>query len=174
MTIQRCYVGLGSNLGTAWENVQSAVGRIGQSVDINLTGCSKFYRSAPWGGIDQPDFVNAVASLDTSLGPHALLRRLLTIESDMGRRRRAHWGSRIIDLDLLLQDDEIIATETLIIPHPLMHRRAFVLVPLLELAPDCRIPGKGRADRCLQSLDSYEVEGIIPIESGHAESLINE
>jgi 2-amino-4-hydroxy-6-hydroxymethyldihydropteridine diphosphokinase len=164
MKFQRCFIGLGSNLGAPLENLRTAVILLQQSPGIELTGCSTFYRSAAWGRTGQPDFVNAVARIETALAPESLLAVLLAIEADMGRQRGGDpWGPRLIDLDLLLVDDQTVSSPSLDVPHPLMHKRAFVLVPLLELAPGCDIPGQGRADQCLQRLDVREVEGIVRV-----------
>ena len=161
-----CIIGLGSNLGDPVANLRSALNRIGSLEGVSLSGCSSFYHSPPWGRTDQPEFVNAVAASTTDLDPHALLERLLSIETTMGRQRDgSNWAPRSIDLDLLLVDKLMLTTDVLEIPHPLMHLRAFVLVPLLELLPECTIPGRGRADLCLQRLDTNEVDKIIAIGS---------
>jgi 2-amino-4-hydroxy-6-hydroxymethyldihydropteridine diphosphokinase len=164
MKLQRCFIGLGSNLGEPLENLRTAVKLLRQSPGIELTGCSTYYRSTAWGRTGQPEFVNAVARIETALAPESLLAVLLEIEAAMGRKRSGdRWGPRLIDLDLLLVDDLTVSSPSLDVPHPLMHKRAFVLVPLLELAPGCVIPGEGRADQCLHGLDVREVEGIVPV-----------
>lgn len=163
---RNCIIGLGGNLGDPVANIQSALNRIGTLESVSLSGCSSLYRSPPWGRTDQPDFVNAVAAITTDLDPHVLLERLLSIETTMGRQRDgSNWAPRSIDLDLLLVDKLVLTTDVLEIPHSLMHLRAFVLVPLLELLPECSIPGKGRADLCLQRLGANEVGKIIAIGS---------
>ena len=166
MMIRRCTIGLGSNVGDLVFNLQSALGRLGQEPELKLTCCSHMYNSPPWGRADQPEFVNAVAGLETSLEADNLLELLISIETEMGRQRSTGtWGPRIIDLDLLLYGELVHTSEALNVPHPLMHKRAFVLVPLLEIDPDCIIPGKGRADSCLQRLGPDESGSIIPIEA---------
>lgn len=166
MTLRRCAIGLGSNLGDPVYNLQSAINRIGQRADMELLRCSRLYHSPPWGRTEQPEFVNAVALLETSLEADDLLILLLSIETALGRERDTDtWGPRIIDIDLLLYGDLVQSSEALRLPHPLMHKRAFVLVPLLEIDPDCHIPGKGRADSCLQRLGQEEIDGIIPVEA---------
>jgi 2-amino-4-hydroxy-6-hydroxymethyldihydropteridine diphosphokinase len=122
---------------------------------------SGFYRSAPWGKLDQDDFLNAVAKVETELQPGELLEVLLQIEQQMGRERSAgRWGPRCIDLDLLSYDDLVMKTPGLELPHPRMHLRAFVLQPVLELDPDFMIAGKRSAKECLSGLDDQETEYI--------------
>ncbi len=111
----------------------------------------------------QPDFVNAVAELDSSLEPEALLAKLLDTEHELGRTRTGpRWGPRVIDLDLLTYGERIMATERLQIPHPRLAERAFVLVPLLDLEPGFSIPGAGPADECLQRVSDQQVHRLNP------------
>ena len=141
MTVSRCYIGLGSNLGNRVGNLRSAIEKIDGVKETRLVRHSRFYHSPPWGRTDQPDFVNAVAAFDTGLEVHELLRQLLAIETSMGRRRGQDiWGPRIIDLDILLFGDEIHSADELTVPHPLIQERAFVLAPLMEIAPDLKHP----------------------------------
>jgi 2-amino-4-hydroxy-6-hydroxymethyldihydropteridine diphosphokinase len=125
------YIGIGSNLGDRFGNVESACAAL-----LEL-GCvvrrSSLYRTAPWGNLEQPWFLNAVALLETKLPPRALLIRLLEIERELGRVRRERWGPRAIDLDLLIFDELEIDEAGLRVPHPRMRERAFVLVPLAEI-----------------------------------------
>lgn len=115
---------------------------------------SAFYLTQPVGPQDQPDFVNAVASFATTLDADALLDQLLVIEDAHNRQRQAQqWGPRTLDLDLLLYGDEVISTDRLIVPHPRMHERAFVLQPLSDIAEDLQIPGQGAVSDCLQKCD---------------------
>ena len=109
-----------------------------------MTARSSLYRSAPFGPVDQPDFVNAVAQLRTELDVTQLFRQLQSIEKQRGRRRGERWGPRIIDLDLLVFDDEVLDSPALTVPHPGIAERNFVLLPLQEIAPDLIIPGLGR------------------------------
>jgi len=118
------------------------------------------YRSAPVGYLDQPDFVNAVASIATSLTPQVLLSALLDIEHQHGRERTFLNAPRTLDMDVLLYGDLQIHEHGLTIPHPQMHLRAFVLQPLLELAPDCMIPGIGLASHAMQSCLGQELEKL--------------
>ena len=138
------FIGIGANLGDAQANVEDAIARLKSLPGAALLGRSSLYRTAP---IDSSgdDYVNAVARIDTTLVPQALLEALQEIELAHGRERPYRNAPRTLDLDLLLYGDQTIATDTLSIPHPRMHERAFVLAPLLEIAPDAAIPGLGPA-----------------------------
>jgi 2-amino-4-hydroxy-6-hydroxymethyldihydropteridine diphosphokinase len=139
------YVGLGSNLGGPAGQLEAAIERLGAIPDTRLVARSHLYRSAPYGGVEQPDFVNAVAAILTQLGPHALLEALLDVERAHGRKRDGvRWGPRVLDLDLLVYSTEIIDEPGLTVPHPGIAERNFVLLPLRDLAPDLWIPGLGR------------------------------
>lgn len=140
-----CYVGLGSNLGQPAEQVSRAFAELARIPDTSLRAVSSLYRSAPVGYADQADFVNAVAALETGLGAEALLAALQGIEAQHGRRRRFANAPRTLDLDLLLFGEESLEAQDLTLPHPRMHERAFVLAPLIEIAPDIAIPGIGPA-----------------------------
>jgi 2-amino-4-hydroxy-6-hydroxymethyldihydropteridine diphosphokinase len=142
---QRAYVALGSNLGDPLATVQAAFAALRDLPQTRLAAASSLYRSAPVGLKNQPDFINAVAALDTRLDAEALLDALFAIEARFGRRRDYHHAPRTLDLDLLLYGDETRATPRLVLPHPRMHERAFVLLPLVEIAPDAVIPGHGPA-----------------------------
>ncbi len=157
----RCaYVALGANLGDAARAVRAAFDALAELPDTRLLAHSGLYRTAPVGVTGQPDYVNAVAALSTRLPAAALLDALLAIESERGRTRDYHQAPRTLDLDLLLYDDEVIATPNLVVPHPRMHERAFVLVPLAEIAPDARIPGHGRVADLLAHVQGQEIERI--------------
>lgn len=135
--------------------VRSALRVLASSSDWRLVLASRLYRSPPWGISDQPEFINAVAALETGLAPEQLLLALQDVERAHGRRRDGpRWGPRTLDLDLLLMDDRVIRSDRLSLPHPRMHERAFVLLPLRELAPDLIVPGQGRLDALLDSLDT--------------------
>lgn len=142
---QIAYVGLGSNLADPEYQIDKACAELARLPHTRLLACSSAYRSAPVGYADQPDFVNAVAQIETSLAPHALLEALLALEHRHGRERTFRNAPRILDLDLLLYDGLICHEAGLTLPHPRMHERAFVLMPLLEIAPHCTIPGRGAA-----------------------------
>lgn len=141
----RAFIALGANLGSPVEQLQRALQQIGQLPGIRLVRVSGFYASAAVGYTDQPDFVNAVAELETSLGARELLDALLVTESALGRVRTFLNAPRTIDLDVILYGDACIDEPGLIIPHPRMHQRAFVLRPLTEIAPQVEIPGLGLA-----------------------------
>ena len=138
------YVGIGANLGDARANVRDALARLDAYPGCRLRAASGNWRTAP---IDSSgdDYINAVAAVETELDAHALLAALMDIEQAHGRERPYRNAPRTLDLDLLLAGDAIIDTPTLTVPHPRMHERAFVLAPLLEVAPDIVIPGRGRA-----------------------------
>jgi len=144
------WVGIGANLGDAQANVLDALARLARMGGSTLLHTSSLYRTAP---IDSSgdDYINAVACIDTSLAAHDLLAALQDIEEVHGRERPYHNAPSTLDLDLLLYGDEVIDSPTLSVPHPRMHERAFVLQPLLEIAPDVVIPGHGPA-RNLASL----------------------
>lgn len=139
------YVGIGSNLGEPRRQIESALEALGRLPRTRLLLCSSVYRSAPEGRSDQPDFLNAVARLATRIAVEPLLDELQGIERRHGRERSFANAPRTLDLDLLLYGRLEIATDTLTVPHPRMTQRAFVLIPLLQIAPLADIPGKGPA-----------------------------
>jgi 2-amino-4-hydroxy-6-hydroxymethyldihydropteridine diphosphokinase len=154
------FIGLGSNLEDPRSQLQRAFAELGELPGTCLVAQSSLYRSAPVGYPDQPDFVNAVAKVATSLTPQALLQALLQIEQQHGRERAFRNSPRTLDLDVLLYDDLQLHERGLTIPHPQMHLRAFVLQPLLEIAPDCDIPAVGRAQRALQGCMGQQLERL--------------
>lgn len=154
------YIGLGSNLEDPPDQLQRALVTIGRLPGTQLLAKSSLYRGAPVGYPDQPDFVNAVAKLETTLSPQALLQALLQIELQHGRERTFRNAPRILDLDVLLYDDVQLHEAGLTIPHPQMHLRAFVLQPLLEIAPDASIPGLGQVQRLLQACQDQVLERL--------------
>lgn len=129
------YIGIGSNLGKRKNNCLQAIESLREK-GLNIIRQSSMYETEPWGLKDQPKFINMAVEAETGLSPRKLLEVLKQIESDMGRSHTEKWGPRIIDLDILLYDDLNIAGDNLVIPHPLMHERDFVLEPLSEIAPD--------------------------------------
>jgi 2-amino-4-hydroxy-6-hydroxymethyldihydropteridine diphosphokinase len=161
-TVVRVYVGLGSNLGDRQSLINAALGELGARAGIHLLRRSSFYSSSAWGSEDQPDFINAAAELDCSLSAAELLSVLLAVEDKGGRvRNRVRWDARTIDLDLLLYGQQVIRQPGLEVPHPRMQMRAFVLLPLLELAPELEIPGVGLARTCYNALEKQRVEKIV-------------
>jgi 2-amino-4-hydroxy-6-hydroxymethyldihydropteridine diphosphokinase len=154
------FIGLGSNLEDPHNQLQRAFVDLEGLPGTRLLARSSLYRSAPIGLLDQPDFVNAVAKVATTLTPQALLQALLHIEHGHGRERTFRNAPRTLDLDVLLYDDMQLHEHGLTIPHPQMHLRAFVLQPLLEIAPDIGIPGVGQARQALQACQDQVLERI--------------
>lgn len=149
------FIGLGSNLGDPRRQIEAAFAAIAALPHTHLVRHSSLYLSAPWGVADQPEFVNAVAQIETALSPRELMQALLGIERDFGRERSGdRWGPRILDLDLLVYADRVIDEPGLHVPHPHLHERAFVLVPLAEIAPGVEVPGRGRVSGLLALVDA--------------------
>ncbi len=159
---RRALVGLGSNLDDPVQQVVRALDALAARPDLRLLRRSRLYRSMPWGRTDQPAFINAVAEIETALAPQALLQTLLDIERGLGRIREdtSRWGPRVIDLDLLLYDDRIIDEDGLRVPHPHLHERAFVLLPLNELGPERIIPGYATVAELLGRIDASDCSVI--------------
>ena len=158
----RACVGLGGNIGDVAAALRAALVALDALPGTRLLRASRFYRTPAWGVEAQPDFINAAAVLETSLAPRPLLQALLAIERAHGRERATdgrRWGPRTLDLDLLLSADAVIDEAGLVLPHPEMHRRAFVLVPLAEVAADADVPGLGRVQALL---DAIGMDGIVP------------
>jgi 2-amino-4-hydroxy-6-hydroxymethyldihydropteridine diphosphokinase len=158
--VSLAYVGIGSNLQDPVAQVKGALAELERIPRTRLLKSSSLYRSKPVGYAGQPDFVNAVASLETALEPVELLIELQKIEKRHGRERSFKDAPRSLDLDLLLYDDVVINISSLIVPHPRMHQRAFVLKPLLEIAPGIAIPGVGPAAARLPECADQTVERI--------------
>lgn len=161
-TSARIFVGLGGNLGDIVQTLADALAHIERLPQTRLVACSRFYRSPAWGVVDQPDFVNAVVELTTQLSPRDLLARLLEIERMAGREREGEqrWGPRRLDLDLLLYGDSCIDESGLRVPHPHMHERGFVLLPLVEIAPDLVIPGVGSVRECVTQVVTDDIQAL--------------
>jgi len=160
--MQNAYIGLGSNLADPQAQVEQALEALSNLPHTRLLRRSRLYCSAPWGRVDQPEFINAVAAVETVLGARALLDALLAIERGAGRTRDAtRWGPRALDLDILVYGDQLIDEPGLHVPHPHLHERAFVLLPLVEIAPELAIPGRG----CVAELArQIERAGCRPLE----------
>lgn len=146
------YIGLGSNLGDKEANIKKALALLAASPGVRVKRVASFYRTAPVGYTDQGWFTNTVAELETSLQPHELLSLLLDIEKRIGRVRTIRWGPRTVDLDLLLFGSEEMNSPDLVLPHPRMGERAFVMAPLAELDPDIMIAGWGTAKELAERL----------------------
>jgi 2-amino-4-hydroxy-6-hydroxymethyldihydropteridine diphosphokinase len=160
----QAFIGLGSNLASPLRQMESAFGALAALPATRLIARSSLYRTAPVGYADQPDFINAVARIETGLAARALLESLLAIERAHGRVRDIPNGPRTLDLDLLLYGEVTLSEPGLAVPHPRMHERAFVMVPLAEIAPDFDIAGRGRAADLARAL--AEVQRIARVE-GH-------
>lgn len=162
---QRAYIGLGANEGDVIETLNAAVDGLRALQGCEFAGVSPFYRSAPIDA-EGPDYTNAVVALDTSVEPFELLLALLDLELRLGRKRRAPdarvKAARRVDLDLLLHGSLLMRSTPLTLPHPRLHERAFVLRPLLDLAPDLEVPGLGPAARLLEQVASQRAERIDP------------
>ena len=157
MTPVTAYIALGANLEDPVVQVRAGLAALAALPNTQLLAQSSLYRTAPVGYADQPDFINAVAAVDTELSPRELLDALLAIELNHGRVRQFANAPRTLDLDVLLYDDVEVNESGLTIPHPRMHERAFVLAPLAEIAPLCAIPGRGRVKDLLRALDTQGV-----------------
>jgi 2-amino-4-hydroxy-6-hydroxymethyldihydropteridine diphosphokinase len=158
------YIGVGSNLGDKINNCLGAVGRIDEISGCRVTAQSGFYRTQPVGVKGQDWYVNGIIVLSVDIPARDLLKSLLAIEVDMGRERKRKWDSRIIDLDILLFGKEVISEKGLQVPHPLMHLRRFVLVPMVSLAPDLVHPvlGKSMAELLVDS--PKKEQSVVPME----------
>lgn len=130
------YIGIGSNLGDKISNCRCAIEEMGHLPGCHVAACSSLYKTEPEGVTGQGWYINCVSQLATDLSPTQLIKALLSIEHAMGRRRRKRWEARIIDLDILLFGQEVIRSHDVMIPHPLLHQRRFVLEPLAQLAPE--------------------------------------
>lgn len=158
-TAVACHIGIGANLGDAHGNVQRAIQRLGQLPHTRLTGQSDLFRTAPInaGG---DDYINAVARIDTHLEPVELLHALQTMELEFGRERPYQNAPRTMDLDLLLYGQQTINTEQLVVPHPRITQRAFVLIPLLQIDPVISIPEQGPAHSFVPNVADQLIQNI--------------
>jgi 2-amino-4-hydroxy-6-hydroxymethyldihydropteridine diphosphokinase len=151
------YVALGANLGNPAETVSAAIEALAAIPGTRIVAVSSLYRTAPVGLKNQPDFINAVAALEAALTPQQLLDALFEIEARFGRQRSIPNAARTLDLDLLLHGATTLAEAQLTLPHPRMHQRAFVLAPLLEISPDCLIPGLGAAQALFDACRDQQI-----------------
>ena len=151
-----CYLSLGANLGERGETLREALRQLSQLPETHLTAVSPFYETAPWGKLDQPAFLNAAAAVTTTLMPQQLLHGCQRIERALGRVRHEHWGARTIDIDLLYIAGVSLASPELVLPHPYLTQRAFVLRPLADIASELVIEGRPVREWCL-SVEDQEV-----------------
>ena len=142
--IETTFIGVGSNLGDKLDNCLKAIDRVGEISGCRLTGQSDFFRTSPVGVEGHDWYVNAVISIEADITAHLLLKNLLAIETDLGRQRNKKWDPRTIDLDILLYGDAVMDEKELTIPHPYMHLRKFVLLPMSQLIPDLIHPVLGK------------------------------
>jgi 2-amino-4-hydroxy-6-hydroxymethyldihydropteridine diphosphokinase len=158
-TMYSAWIGIGANLGDAVTTVRNAIHVLGEQPHCRVMASSSLYRTAPVGADkDQPDYINAVVQLDTALGPTLLLETLLAVEKRFGRVRTTPNAPRTLDLDLLLYADRQIDHPGLVVPHPRMHERAFVLAPIAEIAPDLIVPGHGTVTELLAAVGDQRIE----------------
>tara|TARA_B100000686_G_scaffold335400_1_gene403951 strand:- start:2373 stop:2867 length:495 start_codon:yes stop_codon:yes gene_type:complete len=156
--ISQALIALGSNLENPVSQVRRAFDELAAIPESHLLACSSLYRSEPIGNHDQPDFINAVAQIETALSPHNLLKALLEIEKDHGRVRGLKNDPRTLDLDMLMYDELECNENGLILPHPRMHQRAFVLKPLMEISKNFTIHGRGTAAELLLACINQRIE----------------
>lgn len=157
--MKKAYVGLGSNLGEREHLIRTAAERLNLIPGTELVRVSSLYDTKPVGDIEQPDYLNAVALVLTELDPERLLWNLLLIERELGRSRRRRWEPRPIDLDLIFFDNAVVEKPGLTVPHPEAHKRAFVLVPMSELAPNLVHPVLGKT--MAELLGELKVQGSV-------------
>lgn len=161
---QRAYLGLGTNLGDRLGYLRAALRALREMTGVALVRWSRVVESEPWGITEQPRFLNMVAEIATGMEPHDLAAWLREVENRVGRRRRQQWGPREIDIDILIYDDVSIDTETLTVPHPRMMERAFVVVPLAEIAPDAILPdGRTAAAHAAERGEEVDLHGEISL-----------
>ncbi|MFC4620387.1 2-amino-4-hydroxy-6-hydroxymethyldihydropteridine diphosphokinase [Camelliibacillus cellulosilyticus] len=139
----KCYIGLGSNIGDREDYLHQALTKLDSHAQVRICRTSNIYETDPYGPVEQDPFLNMAIEVETSLAPEDLLKATQAIERDLKRERVIHWGPRTIDLDILLYADKMIETEHLIIPHPELTKRLFVIIPLNDLSPDLQMPKNG-------------------------------
>ena len=156
------YLSLGGNLGDPAKSMAAALRMLDGDDRTRVSAVSSLYRTPPWGKLDQPDFLNAAAAIETELVPRALLDLCLDVERRLKRVREERWGPRLIDIDILVFGDRVIHETGLEVPHPRMLERAFVLAPLAEIAPGLAVGGRSVAER----LEAVDISGIERLPSG--------
>ncbi|KGD65070.1 7,8-dihydro-6-hydroxymethylpterin-pyrophosphokinase [Alcanivorax nanhaiticus] len=166
----QAFIGLGSNLDNPVQRLISALAALQRLPGITLLHHSRLFSSAPIGPQDQPDYVNAVAAIRFAGSPHDLLYTLQALELAGGRQRLRHWGERTLDLDILLIDDQRIDSPDLLVPHPQMTQRAFVLVPLMDIDPHCLLPD---GTPLSSFLDQVEDQQLSPLDELDLDALID-
>ncbi|MBM7543177.1 2-amino-4-hydroxy-6-hydroxymethyldihydropteridine diphosphokinase [Amphibacillus cookii] len=160
--MNKAYVALGSNIAPRHFHLTQAIDYMKRSEHVLINNYSSIYQTVPIGYQDQGEFLNMVVEVSTTLSSTELLDLCQTIEADLGRKREIKWGPRTIDLDILLYNQDNMVTEQLILPHPRMHKRAFVLVPLAELNPELRIPGTNESVKeHLAQISNEEKRGVV-------------
>ncbi|MFD1021169.1 2-amino-4-hydroxy-6-hydroxymethyldihydropteridine diphosphokinase [Thalassobacillus hwangdonensis] len=168
--MNRAYIALGSNINPRDEYLEAGIKELQHHPEVSITKRSRIYETAPVGYTEQNDFLNMVIQVKTSLPALNLLDLCQSIEHELGRKRMIKWGPRTIDLDILMYNQEHIDTERLKIPHPSMHERAFVMVPLAELDPEAYIPAVDTtAQAVLNTLPNQEIEGVIPWQKNNSD-----
>ncbi|HXF85933.1 MAG TPA: 2-amino-4-hydroxy-6-hydroxymethyldihydropteridine diphosphokinase [Anaerolineales bacterium] len=159
MDIHTVYLSLGSNLGNRLANLKQAIASLPPQMEVKAK--SRIYETPPWGYTDQPMFLNQVIKAETYLDPQALLKHLKRLEIALGRKATFQYGPRLIDIDILFYDDLILNTASLVIPHPQLHKRGFVLLPLMDIAPDLLHPTLKKSIRELIAF--CDTSGITPV-----------
>jgi len=157
--VPRAFIALGANLEDPTAQVNAALSALGRMPGITRLRASSLYRTAPMEA-SGPDYINGVAEVETDLPPEALLQALFAVEAQFGRTRSYRNAPRTLDLDLLLYGDQVLHTPTLTLPHPRLHLRAFVLVPLAEIAPDLALPGRGSVAAWLPAVANQRIEKL--------------
>ncbi|MHB1154434.1 MAG: 2-amino-4-hydroxy-6-hydroxymethyldihydropteridine diphosphokinase [Eubacteriales bacterium] len=160
MKHEMVYIGLGSNLGDRQKHITKAIEMLKNTQGITVKTVSPIYETTPVGYSEQPDFLNCVVEIITSLSPYELLDACIFIENELGRKRTMKWGPRTIDLDILFYGELLVASDRLTIPHPLLHERGFVLLPLSDIAPDMLHPKLNVSIKALCEKLNYDTEKI--------------
>ena len=166
MNEHTAYLALGSNLEQPAQQIEQAIAAMAAHPDLNVIACSSPYRSAAVGFTEQADFINAVVHVTTTLSAEELLACVMNTEQQLGRTRSFRNAPRTIDIDILLYNQDMYDSARLTLPHPRMHERAFVLLPLLEIAPDAHIPGRGPANTFLAAVSNQRIERL-PVHFAH-------